>query len=106
MGKLKSLSVALVLFLGFLTLSSAEKPREQRNFAVSVRRVMVALEKAVMFYWQDRYDLNLDAYFGLRIAQGSQVCFEYFSHFEFAISELSANFFQDGFLSFVVPRPQ
>ena len=32
--------------------------------------VLIALKKAVMFFEQSGNNLNLDAYFGLRIAQG------------------------------------
>lgn len=35
-----------------------------------VKLVLKALEKAVSFYEEYRDDLNLDAYFGLRIAEG------------------------------------
>ena len=39
-------------------------------FPGHVDRVLEALEKAVLFYERYGDDLNLDAYFGLRIAQG------------------------------------
>ena len=37
--------------------------------------VLAALEKAVLFYKENGEDLNLDAYFGLRIAEGKNRVF-------------------------------
>ena len=44
--------------------------RRTGQLSFDVNRVYSALEKAVFFYERNGDDLNLDAYFGLRIAQG------------------------------------
>lgn len=46
------------------------KENRQEMFFTDVNRVFSGLEKAVLFYEQNGDDLNLDAFFGLRIAQG------------------------------------
>lgn len=46
------------------------KENRQETFFTDVNRVFSGLEKAVLFYEQNGDDLNLDAFFGLRIAQG------------------------------------
>lgn len=43
---------------------------QEKTFSSPVKLVLKALEKAVSFYEQYGDDLNLDAYFGLRIAEG------------------------------------
>lgn len=44
--------------------------KEKKQVSSDVDRVLIALKKAVMFFEQSGNNLNLDAYFGLRIAQG------------------------------------
>ena len=44
--------------------------KEKKHVSSDVDRVLFALKKAVMFFEQSGNNLNLDAYFGLRIAQG------------------------------------
>ena len=61
----------LVLFccMGFF-LQCVEMKKEKKHVSSDVDRVLFALKKAVMFFEQSGNNLNLDAYFGLRIAQG------------------------------------
>lgn len=44
--------------------------KEKKQVSSDVDRVLIALKKAVMFFEHSGNNLNLDAYFGLRIAQG------------------------------------
>lgn len=60
----------LLLFSVGSHLEIAHTNEAQEKFLSGVNRVLEALEKAVLFYEQYGDDLNLDAYFGLRIAQG------------------------------------
>ena len=62
-------------FLFFASIGSLLKitftnDEQDKIFLHRVNRVLEALEKAVLFYEHYGADLNLDAYFGLRIAQG------------------------------------
>lgn len=61
----------LVLYccIGFF-LQCVEMKKEKKHVSSDVDRVLFALKKAVMFFEQSGNNLNLDAYFGLRIAQG------------------------------------
>lgn len=61
----------LVLFccIGFF-LQCVEMKKEKKHVSSDVDRVLFALKKVVMFFEQSGNNLNLDAYFGLRIAQG------------------------------------
>lgn len=49
---------------------SGNKEEIARWTSLEVKRVLLALQKAFSFYEQNGDTLNLDAYFGLRIAQG------------------------------------
>lgn len=52
-------------------LEIAKTRRRKKECSISrTNSVLAALEKAVQFYQQYGEDLNLDAYFGLRIAEG------------------------------------
>ncbi|XP_078350933.1 UPF0764 protein C16orf89 homolog [Oculina patagonica] len=61
----------LLLFSVGSLLEIAHTNEGQEEFPSGVNSVLDALEKAVLFYEQYGDDLNLDAYFGLRIAQGN-----------------------------------
>ena len=67
--KLKCLFVALFSLICF-SVKNVQMKREGRTSFTKVNRVFSALEKAVSFYERKGGTLNLDAYFGLRIAQG------------------------------------
>lgn len=62
----------LLLFSSVSSLLEVTHRNEEQDkvFLREVNRVLEALKKAVLFYKQYGDDLNLDAYFGLRIAQG------------------------------------
>ena len=67
--KLERLFLPLFFLIGF-SAKNVQMKGEERTFFTKVNHVFSALEKAVLFYEQNGDTLNLDAYFGLRIAQG------------------------------------
>ena len=64
--RLKYFLLVLLTSIGY----AEEIVGRQEWFFTDVKRVFSALEKVVSFYEQNGDTLNLDAYFGLRIAQG------------------------------------
>ena len=60
------LYVSMGSFVGIFQASEGQ----EHTFFCPVKRVLKALEKAVSFYEEYEGDLNLDACFGLRIAEG------------------------------------
>ena len=67
--KLECIFLPLFSLIGF-SVKNVQMIGEEKTFFTKVNRVFSALEKAVSFYEQNGDTLNLDAYFGLRIAQG------------------------------------
>ena len=73
------MKLACLFLLLFTSVGSfieiTDKTERQETISPSgISHVLAALEKAVLFYDQYGDDLNLDAYFGLRIAQGWYTC--------------------------------
>ena len=62
--------IILELFLVFDVFTKIQTQGIEEEFSIDRNRVVLALEKVVSFYERNGDTLNLDAYFGLRIAQG------------------------------------
>lgn len=62
--------IILELFLVIDVLTKIQTQGIEEKFTIDTNRVFLALEKVVSFYERNVDTLNLDAYFGLRIAQG------------------------------------
>ena len=69
---MKLVCIFLLVFSSIGSLLEIAHTNEQQGkvFLGGIDRVLGALERAVSFYERYGDDLNLDAYFGLRIAQG------------------------------------
>lgn len=68
------MKIAAILLAFLFSLACPTKNGNQKEIkrwtSLEVKRVLLALEKVFSFYEQNGDTLNLDAYFGLRIAQG------------------------------------